>query len=71
MRFLIISLVLAFLSGCASTYNPQEDRGTVCRLAKDSNEQICLPVQYDYDPTRFHYLTPWQRDRLPSMPNPL
>lgn len=75
MRLIIVLGLLLLITGCATdTYEPTLDQGVVCKKMvvdpdkKDS--QLCIPVQYNYDPVRFHYLPNWQRDRFPSMPSP-
>lgn len=64
------------LSSCVSkpTYEPIADQGIVCRqLNKESTDdlkkQVCLSVDYDTNPVRFHRLTPWELDQLPPMPD--
>lgn len=72
----LFSLTL-ILSGCANkpVYEPMADQGIVCRPYQGSEEgsepkkQTCISVDYDTNPVRFHRVTPWELEQLPSMPD--
>lgn len=75
-NLILLSLTSLILAGCSSApYEPVPDQGTHCRhyqgkQDKDEGKKIsCLGVNFDTDPVRFHYLAPWDRKRLPDIPD--
>lgn len=76
MKKIALSLLsLAFLSACSSTPAKfSEEKGTACMdrmvMAGSKPDQVtCYPVRTFLDPTRFHKLSEWQKNNMPSMPD--
>lgn len=71
-KYIILGLLFLNLVGCATyQYDPPQETTAACYMPENSTNPVCIPVERDKDPTRFHYVRPWQQDRLPPIPHTL
>jgi hypothetical protein len=71
MKKSLLLLSLLILASCASHSPLPEEKGTVCINPPKEGETVarCYPARLYLDPTRFHYLRPWQQNSLGEMPD--
>lgn len=70
MKKAFLTLLLLFVASCASKSKLPEEKGTLC-IPRQAGQELseCYPVRLYTDPTRFHYLRPWQERSLGEMPS--
>lgn len=70
MKKLLLYLILISITGCTTTgLRPPTDKGTSCAKMGKDLEETCIQSDTFSDPTRWHYLRPYERDALGQMPD--